>query len=354
MKNVFNNKNILIFLNRTGFSLFEDCICQMESYGATVKVILRDSNHTTDIKSAGTSIFRIVNKLLHLKNDAKLTLKYIQQSGCIKYDYFITIGYYQVSSKFIKHIKRNNPNCRCIIYFYDSFCCLNFSNDIKLFDLCFTFDKEDAYNNIKLNYLPYFIYNKSNCSNNYKYDLCHIGVYSAGHLYRVPILEELKKQATQYNLSYFIKCYAIELDMNSIPVRRKISLLIRKLIVRDYILYFNFLRKYKDSDIFMKEYMPFEKIIDIENNSKCIIDINAHRSGLSPRIINALANHKKVIINTDSIKTDFFYSPNNVFILNEKNVTLDMDFLNKPIEYINMDSLLIPNWLLILIGEKPS
>ena len=68
--------------------------------------------------------------------------------------------------------------------------------------------------------------------------------------------------------------------------------------------------------------------------------------------MNALANGKKVIINTPFIKEEIFYSKNNILIINDKGAGLDFSFLEAPFEYFDFSDLFIEEWILILFGLK--
>lgn len=341
-------KNILVFGNQLGLTLFKHVIEQLE-FGNTLTQVERPNKYTTDLKSSNYSLFRLINKCCNKSFEnqwVKETNKRLKQ---FSFDLFIVLGYYQIDKSLIDLVKNNNPRCKCIIYFYDSFCRLNFSNDIALFDRCFTFDREDA-KKYSIDYLPFFV-NRDSCINKYKYDLCHIGAWSPGHLYRVPILMYLAKIADDNNLTHFFYCTYQDID--TFNWVRKIKFYFNVLINREYRLYLKYYRQFKGCSILHNNYLPYEQVSSIESQSKCIVEINATRAGLSPRVINALANGQKIIINSQSIKKELFYNSNNIFVIDSNNKdNIDFSFLDMPVSTFDYTDLAIENWIQILLDLK--
>lgn len=242
-------------------------------------------------------------------------------------------------------VKKENPNCKFIIYFYDSFCRLDFSNDIKLFDSCFTYDRLDA-EKYHINYLPLFVeeYPKRPLI----YDMCHIGAWTPGHVYRVPVLSQIMKQMP--DLNYYFKCPFQNIDTFSF--KRKMLFRVRSVFNREYRLYKSFYCKYKTDIVLSESKMSYLQIKEKEAASKCIVEINAKRAGLSPRVLNALANGKKLIINNFFIMDEVFYNPSNIQIIDETNPLIKREFLDTPVEFCDLSDLKITNWLDILFENK--
>ena len=182
-------KKLLLLCNDLGKSIFSHGIDILkEQYDVTM--INRPQLYPTDLKSAKYSPLRLIKSLTSLYRIQKVDSDLINTIGETKFDKFLVFGYYQINAAIVRKVKHNNPNCETIIYFYDSFCRLNFSNDIKHFDKCFTFDREDAIN-YSIEYLPFYAEKYDNTL--VTYDLCHIGSWSPGHLYRLPCLSKLSE-----------------------------------------------------------------------------------------------------------------------------------------------------------------
>ena len=100
--------------------------------------------------------------------------------------------------------------------------------------------------------------------------------------------------------------------------------------------------------------MAYEDMLNIEAKSKIIVEINAQRAGLSPRVINALANHRKVIINSPKIKNEIFYDSENIYIIDEKSHRINSSFFTDKHTSLSFDfsDLFIENWIEIILNNK--
>lgn len=337
------DKSILFFCNNLGFELLNDVVSEIKDKNS-VHFLIRKNDYSTDIRSSKYSCLRIVNRIIDFPKRYLYNREMIKQIGNNQYDYFIAFGYYQVSAQIIKRIKYNNPKCVSIVYFYDSFCRLNFSNDIKLFDSAYTFDRVDALIH-GIHYLPFFC--KIYPQKEIKYDLCHIGLWSPGHYLRVPILYYLKSIT---RLRTFFKCTYVDFK-NMSHIKRTIFY-IRCLRDKEYKYYLRYFKIYRDTDLLVGSMFKYQKILEIEAASRCIVEINSPRAGLSPRVINALANGKKVVINNPQIKDELFYSANNIYIIDSECPKFDKSFLETQFENFDYTDLQITHWLDILCGNS--
>jgi hypothetical protein len=94
------------------------------------------------------------------------------------------------------------------------------------------------------------------------------------------------------------------------------------------------------------EAMPLEEVEKLQQNAKIIIDLShANRQGLTINAITALAKGKKLITTNKRIVEEPFYSPTNIYILDEKNPSLDAEWLKTPPQPVDMSSLRMDNWL---------
>lgn len=93
-----------------------------------------------------------------------------------------------------------------------------------------------------------------------------------------------------------------------------------------------------DSSIkYLKSPLKYAEIINIINNSFCILDITQEgQEGLTLRALEALFFEKKLITFNSNIKNQIFYNENNIFVIKENNdVKLLEEFLKKPYAKIN-------------------
>ena len=250
------NKRILLFCNNLGYSLFAKGIEGLAKENI-LSIVIRDDRYSTDLKSSGYSIYRIIKKMINYQFESLWVKEQLCEIGEKKYDYFVVIGYYQVKSSIIQKIRSNNPKCQCLIYFYDSFCRLNFSNDIIHFDKCYTFDREDALK-YKINYLPFFVEKYRKC-NGISYDLCHIGSWSPGHVYRFPLLLYIEKKAKEHFLKSYFRC--TYQDISHFSTIKKIKYLFVAALNREYRLYWIFFKRYRNSAMLLTNRMNYSETV---------------------------------------------------------------------------------------------
>lgn len=238
---------------------------------------------------------------LYLFNTDSFLFKILKKIGIIvlgnwkknirKYEKFI-IFESLYNKKISKTIKKQNPNCKVIIYFWNH---INNTNKYILkdtnIDEFWTFDKEDAIK-YKMKYNPQF-YTKMIILNNKKNiinDIVFLGRPKDRKNYILNIARLLKKQKLRLNF---------------------------KIIENE------------------KEFIKYDKYLDMVSESKCILDYNQDgQSGLTLRPMEALFFEKKLITNNRDIKNYDFYNPSNIFILGENNIEDIKEFINKPYEKV--------------------
>jgi len=329
-----------LFLHKKVFDYLKDS-------GALVDVLENKLRH--NLRTSGLDIRGLLFFIPTILNNNKYLKQYLRFVYHKSYDLFITFNNCESALPLIGVLKKNNPKIKTIIYFEDSFCTWDYSYQIKYFDRCFTFDKKDA-DKYSIKYLPWFIIDdiKDRNKKTYKYDICFIGSTNQYYPYRLPVLNYLYNKALKNGANPFIKCFS---SIFRTPVKSKLILLLScyKKSIR---ILFHQIHKYKKSGILINKKIPFSMIKEIEADSKCIVDINMERQGISPRIISALANGKKVIINNKYIKEEPFYSPCNIWVIDNKNPYFDFGFLEKKCDVLDMDAYKIGNWVTSLLNMK--
>lgn len=86
-----------------------------------------------------------------------------------------------------------------------------------------------------------------------------------------------------------------------------------------------------------KNWLPYLELIKYVKNSRCVIDLlPATQNGMSLRPLEALFFEKKLITNYKRIKESKFYNPSNIFIIGEDAPDTLHEFVNTPVEPVNM------------------
>ena len=205
------------------------------------------------------------------------------------------------------------PEKRIIAWFWNSVHDTTDPNTIKFANVeKWSFDKSDCLL-YKMNYNTQFYIpenmKKSECGVNT--DVFYVGTDKN----RAQTLFELNQELTQRNISFLIN-----------------------------------LVQYKDSqNRYGIEYKPPMQYCDVLgqlDHSKVVVDLVAEwQDGLTLRPLEAMLFKKKLITNYKNIKTYDFYSPNNIFIINEDDNDRLKDFVETPYDdsdndkYVKMYSL---------------
>lgn len=206
--------------------------------------------------------------------------------------------------KYLALLKKLQPNAKFVLYEWDSICYYDYTSATKFFDRIVTFDIEDS-KKYGFDYLPLFY------TNTYKEiadskTSADIDVFYLGGV-RDHRRDSLKKMAACLSEKRLKYCFNVVTNDNP----------------KDYI-GMNVFRKPLTIDQFKDDYI----------RSKAILEISwPNQNGLSIRVVEAVGARKKIIIDTNLIKHEPFYSTNNVFILGEDSLDNLDGFLNSDSDY---------------------
>ena len=237
-----------------------------------------------------------------------------------EYDYILIIRgeYTPISS--LKLLKETFPNAKLILYMWDSI--LNNKRiEVKwpYFDRVITFDKKDylEYKEV-LDFLPLYYYEDclpSNAASRMEYDIGFIGT---GHGDRIRIINEVKKQCEVQGLRIYTFMY----------LPHKLVYLYNKVTNPAF--------KHAKMNDFSYEKMPFEKVYEIYDKSKCVLDIESiTQTGLTMRTLEIIGLRKKLITTNPDIVNYNFYNENNIQMMDRENPKVDAGFINR--EYVELD-----------------
>lgn len=206
--------------------------------------------------------------------------------------------------KYIETLRRKQPSAKFVLYEWDSVCFYNYLNLVDLFDRIVTFDIEDS-KKYKFEYLPLFY------TNNYSkiaqeetaedIDVFYLG---AAKDRRLDQLKKIASELSKRNINY---CFNIVSNNSDLGI--------------------------SGANVY-KNPLSFDQFHDSYARSKAILEIaRPNQNGLSIRVIEAVGARKKIIIDSDLIKQEPFYSKKNVFIINEDDLNNIKDFINSDTDY---------------------
>jgi len=259
------------------------------------------------------NIFNINLKRKHLN---KVILDQIKNLG--HQDKILVIKAEFLSIKTIKKLKKNTSQ---LIAFYNDNIqrCPRIKVVYPYFDINYSFERKDVlkYN---FNFITNYIYHK--------------------HLKQKPDLNT-KTEFEVFNISSLgkrntsLEKIALALDM--IKANYRIILVGKK----EYIP--------KGNIIYQSEKIDIEGVNDNISKSRTLLDVHREgQSGLTFRVMDSLAFHKKLITTNPDIVNYDFYNPNNILVVNTEKVEISKAFFETTYESIPQkiyDRYTINNWV---------
>lgn len=237
---------------------------------------------------------------------------------------------------FLEGIKKKNPNAKMILYLWDDLARVeNFDQVKDLYDEIITFELNDSikygYRFVPLYYMPQF--KTTLCDK--KYDVCTI---SSNHSDRIELMRKIIASSPNNWRFNFIVVVSLA----------------------SYVKYF--FSKYRKSDkkgglCFTIKPKTIEETAKIMSESKAILDLQHFtQKGLTNRTLESLGSGIKLITSNEQVKYYDFYKPNNIFVIDRKNPTIDDSFLETPYEGVPnkiYNEYSLENWLrAILFKDK--
>lgn len=237
-----------------------------------------------------------------------------------EYDYIWVLRGEYTPINSIKLLREKFPNAKLILYMWDSI-----TNNAKIekkwsyYDRVITFDRKD-YLQYKenLEFLPLYYYEDCIPETHVKEKVYDIGFIGTGHGDRILIANAIKNQCEEKGLSFYSFMF----------LPHKLVYLYNKLTNPAF--------KNARMDDFSYEKLPFEKVYEIYDKSKCVLDIESiTQTGLTMRTIEIVGLHKKLVTTNPDIVNYNFYNENNIQLLDRNAPMLDEAFINS--EYVELD-----------------
>ena len=253
-----------------------------------------------------TAIARIFPKLISLFS----SIYYRKFTNISKdYSHILVVNGQTLSIKYLKWLKKENPNAITILYLWDSIKNRkNLLEKLSHFDRVLSFNKGDA-DQYNLVFRPLFFSSSNKTSGMVSvkrdYDLTFIGT---AHSDRYDILSKIKVNM-KVGKKYFFYMY----------LQAPWVYQLRKLIDKSW----------KNSDISEFSFQPIkeEEINSIYSKSFIIIDIeHPNQDGLTNRLLNVLKLEKKIVTTNKSVVEYDFYEKNNIYIIDRKNPVISDSF----------------------------
>lgn len=305
--------NKVLFFALTGYS--NGIVKKMKEIGLEVDYFNDKPNDGVVCKTLGRYKVPFYDKVLE-----KYYEEIINRVEKKEYDYIWVLRGEYTPIASLKLMKKKFPKAKLILYMWDSV--VNYKTVEKIwpyFDKVMTFDRKDylKYKD-KLEFLPLYYYEDCIPKTKVSEKVYDIGFIGTGHGDRILIANEIKKQCEEKGLSFYSFMF---LPHKLVYFYNKIT---------------NPAFKHAKMSDFSYEKLPFEKVYEIYDQSKCVLDIESiTQAGLTMRTIEIVGLHKKLITTNPDIVNYNFYNKNNIQLMDRKEPVVDEAFINS--SYVELD-----------------
>lgn len=275
--------------------------------------------------------FKIVNNFFKGKlasYQKKHYFKILEQTKNTRFDYLFVIRGYMLPVEFLIEFKRLHPHTKLIMYQWDSNTGNRFDHLLPYFDKAYSFDFEDCNTFSLLEYLPLFfsndIRNAIDDKSKSEYDFFFMGWFFPER-YRAVVKFRDYVEAKGFRIKAFLYMPWTSY-FKKVLLGHKLDKSIISLKPMSRIDYLNFLRL-----------------------SRVMVDVSSpNQTGLSMRVIEALASQTRVLTNNQKIKEDTeIYDISRVFFFDEKEPYVEPSLLSYELQKSN-NLLSIDKWLIRL------
>ena len=322
------NKRIL-FIALSGYS--NGIKKMMEMSGAKVDYFNDKPNDGFICKACGRFKIKLYDYVLE-----KYYQEIIESVKDNSYDYILVLRGEYTPLKSAELLKRTFPKAKLVLYMWDSLVNVKgIEKKWKTYDKVYTFDRIDYLNHKEeIGFLPLYYYDqylpekkKQQC----EYDIAFIGT---GHEDRIEIIKKIKQQCEATGRTIY----------SFVFLPHVLVYYYNKLLNKHF-------KNVVKSDVCFEK-LPFEKVYEIYDNAKCVVDIESSKQhGLTMRTIEMIGLRKKLITTNKDIVNYDFYHENNILVVDRENFVLDQSFCDKP--YVELDEEIyhkysLSNWLVEL------
>jgi hypothetical protein len=259
----------------------------------------------------------------------------------LEFDILFSINAHCVCPFLFRKLKRANPRFHSILYLWDSFEMYNWKTEIRLFDKVYSFDQKDS-KNFNMEYKPNFYirpvnFNSTNITSfdMPEYDLSFVGKFNR---VRLRILDSLERLTESQPLRTFLKVYpAYKISPHSKIIYKFLkSFNFRNAWTINYTINYEAIEGILKREYLLNGSMSYMEMQMHLSNSNVILDLPYElQTGYSHRVVDALANGRKLITTNLNIINEKFFDPDQIHILDFANPEFDFQWIKEKKSYDN-------------------
>ena len=295
------------------------------------------------------TLANLINVLKNPMECSKKTRELVEDIDGYTFDTVLCVENNYFSKWFFDYLRKKNPNVSITMFLWDTVDKHHprYNDFWPKFDKVFIFDRDEA-KKYNFEYFPDFYIGEWEEPATYKYDIAFIGSMRRDiTMNRASTLYEMQHFCKQNGLRPYFRLKYKDYEKKNVSLIKRIY---RK--VNDY-KFWAIVRKYHPYGYIYNDNISLEEVNRIYNQSRALLDLGyPGRQGMTINCITALAKGKKLITTNKRIVEEPFYDPANVFVLDENNPQLDIEFFKTPTKPVNMEYLRIDNWLRHILNHQ--
>jgi hypothetical protein len=241
-----------------------------------------------------------------------------------KFDFVFVVNLEAMTPEIVELLRKQQPQAKFILYMWDSIKNKKSAQlAFKLFDWCYSFDKNDSKTLPNVGFRPLFFIDEFDSrkwgqSISNTYDLCFIGTV---HSDRYNLVNSIKKQAENLGLKTYFYLY----------FHNKILFFYKK--IRDIKFYNARFREFQFKPILARDLA--QKI----KESGAVLDIqHPNQTGLTMRTLEMLGSSKKIVTTNKHIVEYDFFNLHNVAVIDRENPIINVSFFKT--DFVEVDDLI--------------
>lgn len=247
----------------------------------------------------------------------------------IRFDIFISINAHIICNYLFRRLKEENPGIFSVLFLWDSFSMYSWTKELKQFNKVYTFDPADS-EKYRIELKPNFYLKKTDNSNpEPEFDLFFVGKFSPS---RLSAIDKIVSKIENSGIKYFVKLWpAYKIFLHSDLLYKLLNIFqFNSNWVRSYLINFEAVEGLLKREYIITNQMRYK---DMQYHLACsnvILDLPFQgQNGYTHRLIEALANGKKVITTNSNIKNESFFNSEQIHIIDEQNPEVDCNWIKE-------------------------
>lgn len=294
----------------------------------------------------GINISKLYHFIKHPHERADNTRRLIDEIAGYKFDVLLCVANLYFSPFLFDYLKGNNPNIKMFLFLWDTLDKFTpyYYDYLPRFDYVYSFDRDDAKRKGFRYYPDFYIDKGKGYDYQQKYDVSIVTKLSGDALEKGMIMHYVDTFCKKYGLKSFLYLQYKKPESSNFIQRKWIETRDKNVL--------SVVSRYQQYGFIHEDNIPYERVDEVYSQSRVLLDINHKgRQGMTINAVVALGKGKKLITTNKRISEEPFYDPDTIYILDDENPKLDIDFFKRPAKRVNMEHLRMDNWVKHILND---